>query len=77
MLIPCRLLFCRLSNARSLYAIKLNRFYSSDKKQESYFSAIGGESDEPPPDLTPQQVKLKLIISLQISNAIINLKLSI
>lgn len=31
------------------------RLYSSGK-QESYFSAIGGDSDKPPPDLTPEQV---------------------
>ena len=28
----------------------------SGGKQESYFSAIGGDSDDPPPDLTPAQV---------------------
>lgn len=46
--------FLQLKNS---FANHLNRcYYSSDKKQESYFSAIGGESDEPPPDLSQQQV---------------------
>ncbi|RWS30371.1 Pyruvate dehydrogenase [acetyl-transferring]-phosphatase 1-like protein [Leptotrombidium deliense] len=42
-----------LSNHFNVTKISLRWFAS---KQESYFSAIGGESDEPPPDLSPQQV---------------------
>lgn len=38
--------------------ILANRFRSSgQKKIESYFNAIGGQSDDPPPDLTPEQVR--------------------
>jgi hypothetical protein len=50
------LLLRKFSKIRQCFAIHLNRCYSSDKKRESYFSAIGGQTDEPPPDLTPQQV---------------------
>ncbi|KAF7491938.1 [Pyruvate dehydrogenase [acetyl-transferring]]-phosphatase 1 [Sarcoptes scabiei] len=31
-------------------------FFRDPKRIESYFSAIGGQSDDPPPDLTPEQV---------------------
>ncbi|CAG2172396.1 unnamed protein product [Oppiella nova] len=42
---------------RQLYAIHVIQVHDfSDRKQESYFSAIGGHTDEPPPDLSPQQV---------------------
>jgi len=34
----------------------LVRAFSSKKKDGSYFGAIGGDTDEPPPDLTPSQV---------------------
>lgn len=34
-------------------------FFRHPKRIESYFSAIGGESDDPPPDLTPEQVMNK------------------
>ena len=51
-----RLLLLRTSpKLRQSFANQICRCFS-DKKQESYFSAIGGQSDEPPPDLTPQQV---------------------
>ena len=40
---------------RQSFIKQINRYFS-DKKQESYFSAIGGETDEPPPDLSAQQV---------------------
>jgi hypothetical protein len=50
------LLLRTFSKIRQSFAIHLNRCYSSDNKHESYFSAIGGQTDKPPPDLTPQQV---------------------
>ncbi|KAI1285425.1 [Pyruvate dehydrogenase [acetyl-transferring]]-phosphatase 2, mitochondrial [Halotydeus destructor] len=40
--------------SRVTYLALIARTFSS--KQESYFSAIGGGSDEPPPNLTPEQV---------------------
>lgn len=40
---------------RHLTMLIFTRSYASGK-QESYFSAIGGDSDKPPPDLTPSQV---------------------
>lgn len=34
-----------------------SKSYNSDNQRiESYFSAIGGDSEKPPPDLTPGQV---------------------
>lgn len=47
---------CRLPGGhRVTYLAIFSRSFASTK-QESYFSAIGGDSDEPPPDLTPEQV---------------------
>lgn len=43
-------------SSRLTYMAIFSRTLAS--KQESYFSAIGGESDEPPPDLTPAQVNV-------------------
>lgn len=37
---------------------KFNQKSNFSSKQESYFSAIGGDSDDPPPELTPEQVIL-------------------
>jgi len=39
---------------KATYLALITRSFAS--KQESYFSAIGGESDEPPPDLSAEQV---------------------
>ena len=39
---------------KGTYLALITRSFAS--KQESYFSAIGGESDEPPPDLSAEQV---------------------
>ena len=38
------------------YRCLASSFFRNPRKIESYFSAIGGESDDPPPDLTPEQV---------------------
>lgn len=46
---------CRHSGKGLNLTFLLVRSHSSGK-QESYFSAIGGDSDDPPPDLTPAQV---------------------
>lgn len=46
---------CRPSKRGLNLTFLLVRGFSSNK-QESYFSAIGGDSDDPPPNLTPAQV---------------------
>ncbi|OTF84118.1 Pyruvate dehydrogenase[acetyl-transferring]-phosphatase 1-like [Euroglyphus maynei] len=54
------------------YRCLASSFFRNPRKIESYFSAIGGESDDPPPDLTPEQVTaiLRTNESLVLNNAI-------
>uniref|UniRef100_A0A6P6YEI2 Pyruvate dehydrogenase [acetyl-transferring]-phosphatase 1, mitochondrial-like n=1 Tax=Dermatophagoides pteronyssinus TaxID=6956 RepID=A0A6P6YEI2_DERPT len=54
------------------YRCLASSFFRNPTKIESYFSAIGGESDDPPPDLTPEQVTaiLRTNESLVLNNAI-------
>nr|XP_046920551.1 LOW QUALITY PROTEIN: pyruvate dehydrogenase [acetyl-transferring]-phosphatase 1, mitochondrial-like [Dermatophagoides farinae] len=53
------------------YRCLASSFFRNPRKIESYFSAIGGESDDPPPDLTPEQVTaiLRTNESLVLNNA--------
>ena len=50
------------------FIVSFYRLYSSDRKRESYFSAIGGKTDIPPPHLTPKQVNHLLILTLITKN---------
>ncbi|XP_054164890.1 pyruvate dehydrogenase [acetyl-transferring]-phosphatase 1, mitochondrial-like [Oppia nitens] len=66
-----------VSKVRQLNAIQAIQVYRySDKKVESYFSAIGGQTDEPPPDLSPQQVNTILRTNeTRIEKSVSNVKL--